>query len=1014
MIPNNFKPSLVISQQLPGYIRENGDYNTFITFLESYYEFLESTDNVIDVSKNLLNYKDVDNTIDKFEEYFFNEFLQYFPKESLTSKKELVKFSRELYQRKSTPASFKFLFRSLFNSDTEVVNAKDYLLIASGGKWNVSRYLKLNSLDERFLITDLYKIFGETSKAIAKIESTRIVSNKVEVYVSDIVRSFNSGEFVKIVDDQLNDVLFDGEVLRAKVVGVVPKITIVPGYTGSLYQPGDPVVVYGGLNPENENPVKATAEVEQVGVASLKSINVLNGSIGYRTFPNTIISIISESGTGAEARVASLDANTSAVINFIPLDLIEPYANTELNSISYGFSGNPSANGNTKLSEAFDLESISTFPILSVDLITQGSNFISVPTISANSFFAIENQKIEIGSLGILKPIQITFGGYNYSNGDIIQITGGSGFGAYANVKSVGLNGTIEQVQYINNIDDLYTYGGIRYSENNLPTLTVESSNNKVIYLTTSANTTYTNSNILHFSSTSNVVPGMFISGLGIPTSNTYNYFDTSTVVTDVGPDYIEISGNVTEIVYPNTVYKIDGTALLYVDGILGKGATFNSTTDKIGEIKTIKVTNQGEDYITNPFVSLKVADIALINVNELLLPKENDVVYQGDAAIPNFKAIVESITILPDNITRTFNLRLYSYNGIINVNELLYIDRTSLNSKEISLEIRTTYNENRFINGIKFYGDGAARANAEFSSGIISGSGNYLNTDGFLSYSNYLESEFINEFSYFLIVEKEFSKYKELLYNVLHPASKQSVTYNSIKNPNSINLRGSTEINKEIPLKNVTRSEVYGRLSSPNTLEIFELRKDLTDISLDAIMSSNDYIHIVSDNSEIFYSKISSIDNINDIIYLSDANALEYANVAYGYPIGNSFVITSLTGTFDFINGGVYSNNSNKLLDVAYPNDYISIPNNTNLLINSIDYANNIIYANSEFNYSGTEEDSLMSITRNFSSNNIFINYNLDYKSLLGYGNTVTSLVIDGFTILDENNNLVYIPLKI
>nr|QMP82971.1 MAG: hypothetical protein [Caudoviricetes sp.] len=1014
MIPNNYKPSLTIPQQLPGYIRENGDYSTFITFLESYYEFLESNGNVIDVSRNILNYKDIDNTIDKFEEYFFNEFLQYFPKESLTSKKELVKFSRELYQRKSTPASFKFLFRALFNSDTEVVNAKDYVLIASGGKWNVSRFLKLNTLDERFLQTDLYKIFGETTKAVAKIESSRIVSGKLEIYLSDIVRNFSSGEFVKIVDDQLNDVLFDGEVLRAKIIGIVPKITIIPGYEGSSYLPGDPVIVFGGLNPENENPIKATAEVETVGAASLKTISVLNGSNGFRTFPNTIISIVSDSGTGAEARVASLDANNAAVINYIPLDIIEPYSNTALDAISYGFPTNPLANGNTILSEAFNLVSLSTFPILSLELITPGSNFISKPSLFANSYFEVSDEIFEIGPLGILKPIQIRFGGHNYSNGDIINVVGGSGYGAYANVKSVNATGNIEEVQYINNPNDLYTLGGIQYTETDLPTIAVESSNNKVIYLTTS-NTSYTNSNTLYFTTTSNVVPGMFISGLGIPGSNTFNYFDTSTTVNVVGANYIEISGNLTQIINPNTVYKVDGTALLYVDGILGRGATFDTTTDRIGEVKTIKVTNQGEDYISNPSVSLKVADIALINVNELLLPEENDVVYQGDAELPTFKAIVESITILPDNITRTFNLRIFSYNGSINNSELLYIDRTSLNSKEISLQIRNTYNENRFINGIKFYGDGGARANAEFSSGIISGSGNYLNTDGFLSYSNYLESELINEYSYFLVVEKEFSKYKELLYDILHPTAKQAVTYNAIKNPNAIDLEGYSQVNKEISLKAVTREEVYGVLTSPSTLQIYDLRKDLTEISLSMVISSNDQIHIESDNGEIFYSRIESIDDANDIIYLTDANALEYSNVAYGFANGNNFVVTSFTGFYDFINGGIYSDPNNKLKDIVYVNDYFTIPNNTIQQINSIDYPNNIIYVSSELNYSGnTQDPELMSVTRQFSSNNIYINYNLDYKYMLGYGNTVTNVVIDGFELLDENNNLVYIPLKL
>ena len=218
MIPNNQYPSLFINQQLPGFIRDDSDYQKFVSFLEAYYEYLEQEGNVIQKNRNLLNYKDVDNTIDEFQNYFFNEFLQYFPQESLTSKRELIKFSKELYQRKSTPSSFRFLFRALFNSDSEILNTKDYVLVASGGGWSSSKYLRLNTIDDRFLQTKYLKIFGLTSKSVAKIENIKIISNRVEIYLSDIVRDFLSGEEVKIVDNHLKDVYIDGSILKAKIV----------------------------------------------------------------------------------------------------------------------------------------------------------------------------------------------------------------------------------------------------------------------------------------------------------------------------------------------------------------------------------------------------------------------------------------------------------------------------------------------------------------------------------------------------------------------------------------------------------------------------------------------------------------------------------------------------------------------------------------------------------------------------------------------------------------------------
>jgi len=305
MIPENQKTSILVSQQLPSFIRGEKEYETFISFLEAYYEFLESENNVLDRTKNLLNYKDVDNTIDEFENHFFDEFLQNFPEKSLTDKRELVKFSKEIYQRKSTPASFKFLFRALFNSDSEIFNAKDFVLIASGGKWNRSSYLRLFSLDERFLQTKSFKVFGETSRSVATIENVQITSNRVELYISDIIRNFIPGEFVKIVDNELKEIKIDGDLLRAKLIGSVQKINVIPGFGGSGYQVGDPVLVLGGTNPEKENPVKAVAEVSSVGLASIEQIEVINGSNGYRSFPNTLIDVGSP-GTGANVKVAGI------------------------------------------------------------------------------------------------------------------------------------------------------------------------------------------------------------------------------------------------------------------------------------------------------------------------------------------------------------------------------------------------------------------------------------------------------------------------------------------------------------------------------------------------------------------------------------------------------------------------------------------------------------------------------------------------------------------------------------
>jgi hypothetical protein len=128
-------------------------------------------------------------------------------------KKKAVKFTRELYQSKGTISSYKFLFRVLYNSDFDVFYTKDAVLKASDGKWYVARSLKLNTSDQNFLKIQNYRLFGETTKSIATVETAAIAGTKTEVFISNIERLFQSGEFVRVVDNNNQTVLFNGQPL---------------------------------------------------------------------------------------------------------------------------------------------------------------------------------------------------------------------------------------------------------------------------------------------------------------------------------------------------------------------------------------------------------------------------------------------------------------------------------------------------------------------------------------------------------------------------------------------------------------------------------------------------------------------------------------------------------------------------------------------------------------------------------------------------------------------------------
>ena len=144
----NDKTSLLVNRQLPEFVRE--DYPLFITFLEAYYEFLETKqgtqlNDLTTQSKSLRNVNDVDHAIAEFESSFFNSFATLLPRDIKVDKEFLIKNVLPLYLAKGNEKSFKLLFRMLFNDEVDIVLPKNNILKASDGKWVIDNVLKIET-----------------------------------------------------------------------------------------------------------------------------------------------------------------------------------------------------------------------------------------------------------------------------------------------------------------------------------------------------------------------------------------------------------------------------------------------------------------------------------------------------------------------------------------------------------------------------------------------------------------------------------------------------------------------------------------------------------------------------------------------------------------------------------------------------------------------------------------------------------------------------------------------------
>jgi len=176
------KTSILVSGQVPEFVRE--EYPLFVTFLKAYYEFLENKQGVnkndlVTQAKSLKTVFDIDQSIDDFEKHFFNTYASLVPINIQGNKELLIKNILSLYQSKGSENSFKLLFRFLFGEEPEIFYPKDNILRASGGKWKIDKSIKVSKN-----ISSFYTADGTTKEftIISKLDSAGL-----DVYLDDVL-----------------------------------------------------------------------------------------------------------------------------------------------------------------------------------------------------------------------------------------------------------------------------------------------------------------------------------------------------------------------------------------------------------------------------------------------------------------------------------------------------------------------------------------------------------------------------------------------------------------------------------------------------------------------------------------------------------------------------------------------------------------------------------------------------------------------------------------------------------
>ena len=899
----NVRTSDLVSSQLPDFIKS--DYPKFVTFLEKYYEWMETSgknNNEID-ALNFAN--DIDDANTYYTEQLKKDLAPYFPENIVSNKKLFLKLVTQFYKAKGTQDSVKFLFRALFNENIEIYYPKDDILKTSDGKWILPLTLRIDTTDNNVFNLEKCLVTGLTSKATAIIE--RVIQSVdrqlgityTELYISNIKRLFATGETLSASYTDADTELT--VTVTGRLIGSLSEIKINSTNRGLFYNgydtdtgyPGDPVSIVGGLNPTANTPIEAVAFVGNVTKGGITDILVEKSGFGFRDPAVNVGSSIIDFkggfagavfGTEAKASISLLDTTVSRLINISNMSV----------STLHGLRPNIANIENVTISSATTFDSFTVFPTTFVVIDGSGGGYRQKPTVETYSFYNEEYDDVLVSTSRVIVKdtylINDTSVDYtvSFEPGDYVKLFKTNVLEEILEVSYVDTNNLYFTEPFPNDLVGVDVYKILRndlYKIGSIGRININS-----------GGTGYANGDILIFTGGSGYGANGFVnvSG-GIISSVTINNHSSNAFVIG-GEAYSRDSLPII------TVQSSAGAnANLSVSEITGDGERYGLTTARIGAISSIRITSFGYDYVSAPTVSLRNADLVLANVTPGELFVANTIVYQGTSnSNTTFSCTVDDYD--PDNN----NIRIFNYKGTLDLTKSLKSDDDVVSANVISS---------------LFYGDGKAKATAKFENGLIRYPGIYLNTDGQVSADKKMQDgEKYHNFSYVIDTQTDYNKFKKPLADLVHPVgTKTFIT----KIDNNEKIVAITNTSSFITI--TAMQDSYNIANGSNTIITTNTSANLiSTVNVgDLIILSNVHrrlqntVNVIS-GSNILFGHANSVNFINDLqdgdtIYLSTGNTTTIKEVTNStYAVLNTTInVTSTTATVNLVYSDVARANS-------------------------------------------------------------------------------------------------------
>lgn len=468
-----------ISSQFPEFYKTEGP--NFILFVQAYYEFLEqnyaptysangtaTSTNVLFQARNLLNYRDIDNTLNSFLEHFQKKYLYGIPFNVIINKRFLLKHILDVYRSKGSVQCYRLLFKLIYNEDIEVYLPAQDMLAPSDGTWFVPTYIEVTNVSGLAALVGR-TVFGMASSVTAVVESyiTEPINGNIiaSLYITNMVpkgASFIEGE--KVIDfAYMNSPNIAAIVAAAPVItGSLNNLKIING--GQGFGVGDILgIVQRDLvnNAVISHGINGLVRVAgTTGAFGALNFGISHPGYGITATPTVLVypGNGNSAGTGAGFNVGAIGDPQVVTYN---TDVIANYLTTTLNASVYNLPSNTSANLSSNIGTSLGWTSNTFGSLISLSNIRTGTGYVEQANVFVES---VENSLALPGSVTYSTAGNtVTGSGTNFT-----WYFSNTGMNSFIQLQANTLNSTFEYqaIKQVNSDTSILLYGPPTFTSN--------------------------------------------------------------------------------------------------------------------------------------------------------------------------------------------------------------------------------------------------------------------------------------------------------------------------------------------------------------------------------------------------------------------------------------------------------------------------------------------------------------------------------------------------------------------